>query len=66
MKYNYVFTCMLTECHLVHLDFRYEGDKAQKRSVVLALELAAEEVSSLVGAHTQGSSLFSTLFSPKR
>lgn len=42
MKYNYVFTCMLTECHLVHLDFRYEGDKAQKRSVVLALELAAE------------------------
>lgn len=66
IKYNYVFTCLLAECRLVKLDFRYDGDEARKRSVVLALELAAEEVSSLVGAHTQGSSLFSTLFSPKR
>lgn len=42
IKYNYVFTCLLAECRLVKLDFRYDGDEAQKRSVVLALELAAE------------------------
>lgn len=49
MKYN-AFTCISAECHLVQLDFCYNRDETGKRSVVLALEFAAEEASSLIGA----------------